>query len=246
HDAEHASQHQKGRSLRQHHHHGGGRRGLPISVRDDQGRPSNPHGVQQLWRCQFRETDGILRALQKLVNRRHYYILSLLERGQEVLFIDADTFWFRDPFEYFHGNFDMSFVDERSPYPKRLPKRSLHCAGLGYFRPTNRTLRFVRKWISIIAEKKRPPSDQGVLNYMMHNDIPEHVNVRPLPLAFFPHALIYYKDNWNKNHNGTIIVHNVGLRGHDAKMNKFKANGMWLVNVTYNEIAQSFNQSTRH
>ncbi|XP_022082415.1 UDP-D-xylose:L-fucose alpha-1,3-D-xylosyltransferase 3-like [Acanthaster planci] len=172
------------------------------------------------------------REYRRLVNRRHRYILSLLEKGYEVFFTDVDTFWFQDPFSYFQGEFDMALVDERSPYPTRLQKKSLHCAGLVYFKPTKKTLQFVKKWIQILADPKNKVSDQGVLNRMMHDDIPVRVDVRQLPVKYFPHALVFYKPEWRKENNDPIIMHNVGVRGHDAKAKKFRENNMWLVKTT--------------
>ncbi|XP_022108108.1 UDP-D-xylose:L-fucose alpha-1,3-D-xylosyltransferase 3-like [Acanthaster planci] len=168
----------------------------------------------------------------RLVNRRHRYILSLLEKGYEVFFTDVDTFWFRDPFSYFQGKFDMAFVDERSPYPTRLRRKSLHCPSLGYFWPTNRTLQFVRKWIQILVDPKNQISDQGVLNRMMHANIPVHVVVRQLPVKYFPHALVFYNPDWRQENKDPIIMYNMGIKGHDAKAEKFKENNMWLINNT--------------
>ena len=166
---------------------------------------------------------------RKLVNKRYFYILALLERGLDVFFSDVDTFWFRDPFSYFEGDFDMSFVDERSPYPYRLQTKSVHCAGLGYYKPTNKTLKFVRKWIEILQSKTNRRSDQGVLNYMLHKDIPMRVDISPLPLTHFPHGLIFYNTEWRKKNNDTIIQHNVGFPTHEIKVQKYKENNMWLV-----------------
>ena len=169
------------------------------------------------------------REYRRLVNRRQKYILSLLEKGYEVFFTDVDTFWFRDPFSYFQGEFDMAMVDERSPYPTRLQKTSIHCAGLVYFKPTNKTLWFVKKWIQILTHPKNKISDQGVLNHMLHEDIPVHVDIRQLPVKYFPHALVFYKPEWRKENNNPIIMHNVGVRGHDEKARKFKENNMWVL-----------------
>ncbi|XP_038052786.1 UDP-D-xylose:L-fucose alpha-1,3-D-xylosyltransferase 1-like [Patiria miniata] len=170
----------------------------------------------------------------RLVNRRHKYILSLLQHGFEVFFTDVDTFWFQDPFSYFQGDFDMSLVDERSPYPTRLQNRSLHCAGLGYFKPTNKTIMFVKKWAEILADPKHRGSDQNILNDQLHKDQPVRVDVRPLPVKHFPHANVFWQPKWRRENNDTVIMHNVGykVRGHDAKVAKFKENNMWLVNVT--------------
>ncbi|XP_038066820.1 UDP-D-xylose:L-fucose alpha-1,3-D-xylosyltransferase 3-like [Patiria miniata] len=174
----------------------------------------------------------------RLVNRRQKYILSLLQQGFEIFFTDVDTFWFQDPFSYFQGDFDMSLVDERSPYPTRLQTLSNYCAGVAYFKPTDKTIKFVKKWVEILANPKNKKHDQRVMNDLLHTNQPVRIDVRPLPVNRFPHAnSMFWEPEWRKENNDTIMMHNVGfqVRGHDEKVDKFKENNMWLVNFTIGE-----------
>ena len=96
---------------------------------------------------------------------------------------------------------------------------------------------YVKKWVEILANPKHRGSDQAILNNLLHEDQPVRVEVKPLPVKHFPHANVFWVPKWRKENNDTIIMHNVGfkVRGHDAKVAKFKENNMWLVNVTSSE-----------
>ncbi|XP_022109324.1 UDP-D-xylose:L-fucose alpha-1,3-D-xylosyltransferase MGP4-like isoform X2 [Acanthaster planci] len=173
-----------------------------------------------------------------LFNKRQKYVLELLEQGYEVLFSDADTFWFRDPFPYFKGDFDLSMIDSRSPYPLRTDK-SNHCAGFVYFKPTNVSLQFVKAWIKAMADNEKSGklvADQGVMNFLLNTDQPVHVNIQPLDTNIFPWGPKFYTLLKRKANYSTVVMHAASIRGHAAKVEKFKSSNMWLVgNITVSE-----------
>ncbi|XP_022097421.1 UDP-D-xylose:L-fucose alpha-1,3-D-xylosyltransferase 3-like [Acanthaster planci] len=173
-----------------------------------------------------------------LFNKRQEYFLGLLERGYEVLFTDADTFWFRDPFPYFKGDFDMSMIDPRSPYPTRS-ERAHYCAGFAYFKPTKVTIQFVKAWIQEMRNNdkaKKLVADQSVMNYLLHEDKPVHVNVQPLDTNIFPWGPKFYELLAKKANYPTVVMHAASIRGRAAKVAKFKSSNMWLVNITISDI----------
>ncbi|XP_038069878.1 UDP-D-xylose:L-fucose alpha-1,3-D-xylosyltransferase 1-like [Patiria miniata] len=95
------------------------------------------------------KTNGELTTSQRLlvgrsnynqfVRRRPRYILQFLESGFEVLFADADTFWVRDPFKDFEGDFDIAAHNEVDP-----PRKPVFCDGFTYYRPTENTFRLIQ------------------------------------------------------------------------------------------------------
>ncbi|XP_038072869.1 UDP-D-xylose:L-fucose alpha-1,3-D-xylosyltransferase 1-like [Patiria miniata] len=173
------------------------------------------------------------RSYYALFNKRQAYVLSLLEKGLEVLFTDADTFWFRDPFPHFKGDFDMSMIDPRSPYPTRTDKAH-YCAGFAYFKPTNVSVLFVKAWIKAMKDNekaKKLVADQSVMNYLLHNDEPVHVNVQPLDTNIFPWGPKFYELLAKKANYSTVVMHAASIRGHAAKVKKFKSSNMWLVDT---------------
>ncbi|XP_038044735.1 UDP-galactose:fucoside alpha-3-galactosyltransferase-like [Patiria miniata] len=174
-----------------------------------------------------------------LFNKRQAYLLAMLEQGLEVLFSDADTFWFRDPFPYFQGDFDISLIDSISPYPLRTPRGDF-CAGFVYYKPTDATLQLVKAWIQTMQEndkKGKLLADQSVLNGLLKADKPVHINIKPLDTNIFPYGPKFYSLLAKKANYPTVVMHAASIRGRAAKIAKFKSSNMWLVNSTIEEIA---------
>ncbi|XP_038044380.1 UDP-D-xylose:L-fucose alpha-1,3-D-xylosyltransferase 1-like [Patiria miniata] len=173
------------------------------------------------------------RSYLDLTNKRQGYYFSLLELGFEILFTDSDTFWFRDPFPFFQGDFDMSMLDPRSPYPIRTSK-SHFCSGFIYMKPTNVTLLFVKEWIQSL--KKKRIMDQIMMNMLLQDDKPVHVNIKPLDIKLFPTGPPFY-DFLAKNASySAVVMHAASIHGHDEKVRKFKSSNMWLVNASSDEL----------
>ncbi|XP_022109319.1 UDP-galactose:fucoside alpha-3-galactosyltransferase-like [Acanthaster planci] len=174
-----------------------------------------------------------------LFNKRQSYLLTMLQQGLDVLFSDADTFWFRDPFPFFKGDFDISLIDSISPYPVRT-NRGDYCAGFVYYKPTNATLQLVNTWIQTMQEndkKGKLLADQSVLNGLVHADKPVYVRIKPLDTNIFPWGPKFYSLLEKKANYSTVVMHAASIRGRAAKIAKFKSSNMWLVNSTIEEIA---------
>ncbi|XP_022092968.1 UDP-galactose:fucoside alpha-3-galactosyltransferase-like isoform X2 [Acanthaster planci] len=167
-----------------------------------------------------------------IMNKRQAYILSFLEKGFEVLFTDSDTFWFRDPFPHFQGDFDMCL---RGFTPTRIVKKTNFCAGFIYLKPTKATIQFVKAWVEILDSNKKKgsyPADQSVMNGLLKGDKPVHVNIKMLDADLFPWGPTFFNPKWQKQNHSTVVMHAASIRGHPAKLKKFREFGMWLVNVT--------------
>ncbi|XP_038071463.1 UDP-D-xylose:L-fucose alpha-1,3-D-xylosyltransferase 3-like [Patiria miniata] len=167
-----------------------------------------------------------------IMNKRQAYILTLLEQGLEVLFSDSDTFWFRDPFPYFQGDFDISI---RSFSKTRIISKTHFCSGFIYLKPTNATIQFVRTWVELLDNNKKKgkfPTDQSVMNGLLTADKPVHVNITILDEDLFPWGSTFFDPSWQKQNHSTVVMHAANIPGHPAKLSKFKEFGMWLVNVT--------------
>ncbi|XP_038077182.1 UDP-D-xylose:L-fucose alpha-1,3-D-xylosyltransferase MGP4-like, partial [Patiria miniata] len=174
------------------------------------------------------------RAYFRFFNKRQAYILALLEQGLDVLFTDSDTFWFRDPFPYFRGDFDMSMMDSKSPYPTRAENANF-CAGFVYYKPTAVTIRFVKAWIQTMENNEKAGkirADQGVMNSLLRSDDPVHVHVQPLDINLFPSGPKFYSLLAKTANYSAVVMHAASIRGHEAKIGKFKSSNMWLVNIT--------------
>ena len=167
-----------------------------------------------------------------IMNKRQAYFLPLLEQGFGVLFTDSDTFWFRDPFPYFQGDFDMFL---RGFTPTRIISKTNFCAGFIYLKPTTATIQFVKTWTQVMDNRKKKGSftpDQIVMNGLLRGDKPVHVDIKMLEPNLFPWGPTFFDPSWQKENHPTVVMHAASIRGHPAKLKKFKEFGMWLVNVT--------------
>ncbi|XP_030846021.1 uncharacterized protein LOC115925986, partial [Strongylocentrotus purpuratus] len=145
---------------------------------------------------------------KKFVNKRQRYILKFLEGGWEVLFTDVDTFWLRDPFPFLRGNFDLAM--EQDNYRKVKPNDRNYCAGFVYFRPTERTLKFVREWIRYMAEDKKLKPDQVVMNHLIRTKKVPRLQVRVLNWDRFPNGKLFFNETWRRERSDFVVFITTG------------------------------------
>ncbi|XP_038061661.1 uncharacterized protein LOC119732270 [Patiria miniata] len=155
------------------------------------------------------------------VNKRQRYIQEYLHNGYEVLFTDVDTYWFRDPYPFFEGNFDLAVEEDISRF---------YCAGFVYFKPTNRTLKFLQDWIQFMESDTRLKPDQEVMNKLIEQRKVPRLKVRVLDSKHFPNGKLYSSREWRGYHKRDVVVmHNNFIIGHDKKLERFHNYGLWLL-----------------
>ncbi|XP_022093168.1 UDP-D-xylose:L-fucose alpha-1,3-D-xylosyltransferase MGP4-like [Acanthaster planci] len=161
----------------------------------------------------------------KFINRRPGYVHEFIQQGFEVFFVDSDTFWFNDPFPYFQGDqYDVAFMRD---------SRRVFNAGVGFYRPTNRTEYFLRLWVWVLDTQPKLRQDQHVLNYILSSKISPDLKVRSLGFQSFPTCKIFY--NWEKEtcRNATVktaVFHAAFVPDHVNKRRVFENCNLWLVN----------------
>ncbi|XP_022080110.1 UDP-D-xylose:L-fucose alpha-1,3-D-xylosyltransferase 3-like isoform X2 [Acanthaster planci] len=160
----------------------------------------------------------------KLVNRRPGHILGFLQKGFEVFSVDSDSYWFKDPFPYFQGDFDVA-------YPKDVPWA--YNAGIGFYKPTAASIKFLKHWIQIMATQakmKKPQLDQRVMNTIISSRRIRGLRVRHLKDINFPCAKYYSKTQKCDNYTtDTVLVHAAYLAGHELKKTMFEQCKLWLL-----------------
>ncbi|XP_038076419.1 UDP-D-xylose:L-fucose alpha-1,3-D-xylosyltransferase MGP4-like [Patiria miniata] len=169
---------------------------------------------------------------QQFVKRRPRYVLEFLEKGYDVLFADADTFWRKNPFndDDFKGDFDIAAHDEVD-----RPKTPLFCAGFVYYRPTNNTISLVREWVKLLDTTDKNTLDQFVFNSLINRELDKNVTgglkMKTLDPVKYPDGKLYYRvPGWRDEHiNQTIVMHFNFLHELDSKVEKIKKLGWWLV-----------------
>ena len=160
----------------------------------------------------------------QLVNKRPAYVLSFLEKGYEVLFIDGDTYWFRDPFEDFQGNFDIAMHNE---YPSN---QMGFCDGFAYYRPTENTLLFVKQWVRLLKTSKKGIPDQLVMHHLISGNKIPGLKIKTLNPYNYPDGKKYFlTKGWRDLHNNTTVLHLSYILGHNNKVTKLKKYSMWVI-----------------
>ncbi len=159
----------------------------------------------------------------KFVNKRPAYLLSFLEKGHHVLFVDVDTYWFHDPLKNLIWDFDFALHNEFSP-----PTYGF-CDGFVFYRPTKNTIRFVREWVHLLATKDKETPDQKVMNRLiLSQTIPLKIGV--LLASQFPDGFKYFKTKgWREKNNNTIAVHLSYIYGHKEKITQLKNQSLWII-----------------
>ena len=157
----------------------------------------------------------------RFINRRPRDIHHFIQQGLEVFFVDVDTYWFKDPYPFFEGVFDVA-------YPKDSP--ALYNAGVGYYKPTNRTVAFLRCWIEILGTQRKLQQDQTVMNRLIKSKYVPHLSIRHLDGRNFPSARIFFKrKRCQTDVTKVIVFHAACLQDHGNKKDMFKQCNLWLL-----------------
>ncbi|XP_038047357.1 UDP-D-xylose:L-fucose alpha-1,3-D-xylosyltransferase-like [Patiria miniata] len=164
------------------------------------------------------------RKYNRLVRRRPRYILDLLKKGYDVLFVDSDTFWFKDPFKDFQESFDIAMHNDDVNI-------TIFCAGFAYYRPTENTLRFVTEWLRLLDKEKQPKTgDQSTMNKLISRKLIPKLKIKTLNETNYPDGRKYFlQAGWREAHSDTTVLHLTFIFGHDAKVAKLKEFGFWLI-----------------
>ena len=160
----------------------------------------------------------------QLVNKRPAYVLSFLEKGYQVLFVDVDTYWFHDPLKNVQWDFDIAMHNEFTA------PTYWFCDGFVYYKPTTNTIKFVKEWAHLLATKKKGTADQKVMNSLISNKHINGLKVKTLSASQFPDGHRYFKTKgWKEKNNDTIVVHLSYILGHDEKVKTLKKYGFWVI-----------------
>ncbi|XP_038065459.1 UDP-D-xylose:L-fucose alpha-1,3-D-xylosyltransferase 1-like isoform X2 [Patiria miniata] len=159
------------------------------------------------------------------INRRPKYVLSFIQQGFDVFFIDVDTFWVRNPFPYFQGNFDVAFIRDE-------PKWGNFNGGCIYYRPTERTVQLLKRWIEAMETQKVHKQDQAVLNEIVRQrNVSSKLRIKQLFERNFPSGRLYVKgNNTCFDMSDAVVFHASWIAGHEKKMAMMQKCRMWLKN----------------
>ncbi|XP_038047369.1 UDP-D-xylose:L-fucose alpha-1,3-D-xylosyltransferase 3-like [Patiria miniata] len=164
------------------------------------------------------------RDFNRLVRRRPQYILNLLKKGYDVLFLDSDNVWFKDPFKDFQESFDIAMHNQQVNIAE-------FCVGFAYYRPTENTLRLVTEWLRLLDKKKHPKTgEQTTMNKLISRKLIPKLKIKTLNETNYPDGKKYFRQaGWREAHSDTTVLHLSFIFGHDAKVAKLKEFGFWFI-----------------
>ncbi|XP_072180141.1 uncharacterized protein [Diadema setosum] len=181
---------------------------------------------QKQYAFNFTRRFGPVMMYQELIRRRTVYIRTLLEQGQDVLLVDADTIWVKDPVAFImseYGIYDLWFAQG---FENHIP-----CPCFMYMRSTPRVVAMVKEWVWRLENHRgrRMESDQVALAHILprFEDIP----FKRLDFDQFPTGKHLFNPEWLEEHWQSIYVAHCNHAGrHDAKKQRLQEIGLWLLN----------------
>ena len=161
-----------------------------------------------------------------------YIILDILNSGHNILVSDDDIVWMNNPYGFFPEKLDTRILQDHGS-----PKSTIFCAGFVLYQATNATLSFVERWIAEINHFEEPRPDQQLLNRLLQKN---PVTKKPVPEISFnvldKHKFVsgrcYFNETWRRAKNRSfkpVVLHNNWIKGHDAKVERFKELGLWFI-----------------
>jgi hypothetical protein len=190
-----------------------------------------------------------------LVDKRPSRMLDVLCVRRNVLYVDADTVWKRNPLAHLHDDddgyknkttaADVCMIMERMG-DKRLAPGLQFCTGFLAVKANRKTLQLVSTWEAALALTKRPGDyDQQVFN-SVYSDMYRYRSVeennitgttimaipyvQPLSQKLFPNGRNYFFKNFSKqNRDNVVQVHANFKIGHEKKKDRLIEFGLWLL-----------------
>ena len=102
------------------------------------------------------------------------------------------------------------------------------CGGLFYLQHGDAALAFLREW-----ERRLAAPGAGAKNQPHYNEALRRsgLDLRLLPCDLFPNGYRYASETWRRAQRAKpVLVHNNWIKGHEAKLARFKEWDMWIEN----------------
>ncbi|KAL5702231.1 hypothetical protein ACHQM5_027472 [Ranunculus cassubicifolius] len=149
--------------------------------------------------------------------RRIDFLRSVLEKGYNFIFTDADIMWFRDPFPRFYQNADFQiacdhFLGNSYDLDNRVN------GGFNYVKSNNRTIQFYKFWYSS-RETYPGRHDQDVFNMIKYDPFITEIG---LTMRFLNTAYFGGLCEPSKNLNHVCTMHANCCFGLDSKLHDLR------------------------
>lgn len=158
---------------------------------------------------------------RSLVSTRATHILKQLRAGRDVLYVDLDSVFLKDPLPVLDGESPEDEVDLWI----QSGSGADFCTGLMAFRSNERTVGLVERWEDALMKENQ--LNQPIFNRILRND---SSGVRTVGLAkeLFPNGKMYFgTKGWDRGK--AVFVHNNWISGHGKKKLRFQKEGLWKI-----------------
>lgn len=182
-----------------------------------------------------------------LVRDRLAFLLGALSQGYNLLTVDVDAIWLRDPLSYIDTTVDISAPLELQssnlarPADGSPPTRGPEfCACMLYLSATPRVVALLTAALGELRDPKFEFNEQKVLSYLllpaMARGTPwEGITLKWLPKPEFPSGREYFglhvhrEPGYNESERASVaVVHNNWVKS-SGKVQRFKQSRMWYV-----------------
>ena len=177
----------------------------------------------------------------------------VLRLGLNVLWMDTDVIALADPLPAIRAQAAQAAVGHDGPLllasvDGRVPDEDLHecrraysadarwgrsasgwklCGGLFYLRHGDAALSFLREWERRLHEPGAGAKNQPHYNEALRTAT-SGLRVDVLPCDLFPNGYRYASEAWRRaQRRAPLLVHNNWIKGHEAKLSRFRGWGMW-------------------
>ncbi|XP_054770611.2 uncharacterized protein LOC129278489 [Lytechinus pictus] len=181
---------------------------------------------QKQYAFNFTRRYGPVMMYQELIRRRTVYIRTLLEQGHDVLLVDVDTVWIKNPLDLILGEYALYDMWLAEGYENHMP-----CPCFMYMKSNSDVIAMVKEWVKRLENQRGRTleSDQVALTKVLplFPDIP----IKRMSFEKFPTGKHYFDRAWLALHkNEVYVAHGNHLGRHDGKKKKLKEFGLWLLN----------------
>lgn len=155
---------------------------------------------------------------EELVNRKAFYVSTLVESGIDVFYVDSDFVFAQDPTPHLRYDFDVIAIDEDDvPY----------CPGVFYVRSTDASKRMLLAWESLQSGED---NNQIAFNKAMH--LTDGLTITRFDPILFRIGRYVPKNDWRKMKPPPVAMHFNGALTTETKIKRIKDAKVWFVTTS--------------
>ncbi len=180
---------------------------------------------------------------KNVTNYKFVPLLKLLKKGYNVLFVDADIVFIKNPFPFFNKGFDISIqygqgeiINEEYLNTKQNPiglggdKYNYLCTGFFYVQSNQRSINFFEKALQCLLDNsdKVEFDDQDAFNEVFQKNR-SNIKLDVLEPYLFPNGGVFTRESKFKDmcRKDPVILHANYVFGLQNKIKLFKEIDMW-------------------